>query len=218
MSHDQQLPEDPLNLESIDRQIRINELAERAKDLGVSSMGFSEDCPPQTQEDFLSSIEVFETAPISTQFEQLTKDGCELPPPDSLDDAALHAKLWEIANALAERDVYLERTDHLSDRELYEHLWHESLREEVRMLPRGSGWINHIDILGGCSEEDIQISLRYYDDEETRQHWAKDFPEDVIPPHEHPPFDRDRHLPQPPPPPLYECDDNCDESGDDDFQ
>ena len=62
-------------------------------------------------------------------------------------------------------------------------------------MKAGSGWVNHIDVIGGGSEEDIEIGLRYYDTEEQRGHWAKDFPDDVIPPHEAPPFDRDRHLP-----------------------
>ncbi len=202
---------DPLNLESIDRDIRLNELTERAKEAGMTSFEASEDCPPETKEQFLSHMLEFESAPLGSRFEQLVDAGVALPAPDSLEDSALRAKLWEVINTLAELDVYLSRTDHLSDRELYEHLWTDSLREEVNILPPGSGWINHIDILGGCSEEDIQLSLRYYDDEEQRQHWARDFPEDVIPPHEDPPFDRDRLLPQPPPPPIVEFDDDSDD-------
>lgn len=46
------------------------------------------------------------------------------------------------------------------------------------------------------SERDIPAWPKYYADEETRQCWAKDFPNDVVPPHEDPPYDRDRHLPQ----------------------
>lgn len=78
------------------------------------------------------------------------------------------------------------------------------------MMPAGSGWINLIDILGGCSEEDIKLSQRYYDDEETRRRWAEDFPEDVIPPREDPPFQRDKLLPRPPEARTGDC---MDESG-----
>ena len=99
-------------------------------------------------------------------------------------------------NSLAGMDTFLCNTNHLSDRQLYEHLWTDTLREETPLMPPGSGWVNHLDMIGGCSEEDIQIGLRYYDDEEHRQQWARDFPGDVIPPHEDPPFDRDRLLPQ----------------------
>ncbi|MEI7869901.1 MAG: hypothetical protein WCI11_18595 [Candidatus Methylumidiphilus sp.] len=56
-----------------------------------------------------------------------------------------------------------------------------------------SAW--HVDLVGSGSEEDIERYLRYYADEKTRQDWAKDFPDDVVPEHETPPYDRDRHLP-----------------------
>ena len=151
------LPRDPLDLDPVDRAIRINELEERLDEMGVESMQVSDDCPPGVQEQFLSSVLDYESAPISCQFDRLVQDGVELPRPETLDDAALHAKLWEVVRALAKRDVYIEHTDHLSDRELYERLWSDSLRENVPIMPAGSGWINHIDILGGCSEEDIKL-------------------------------------------------------------
>ena len=211
-------PRDPLNLEAVDRAIRINNLEEELQHLGMESMGMSDECSPAEHEAFLKSIRDFETAPLSTQFEALEREGVELPSPDSMNDADLHAKLWEIIHALAKRDVYFYRTDHLSDRELYVHLWSDCLREETAIMPAGSGWINHLDILGGCSEQDIELSLRYYDDEETRQQWAKDFPDDVIPPHEDPPFQRDRLLPKPPESKCEECfEDGFEESFEESF-
>lgn len=204
---DYDLPRDPLGLEAVDREIRIGELRGRLEEHGMESMGVSDDCPPEIEEEFLKGVFEYESAPVSCQFDVLLQSGMQLPAPESLDDATLHTKLWEIFHALAQRDVYVERTDHLSDRQLYEHLWHDSLREQVAIMPAGSGWINHIDILGGCSEEDNELSLRYYDDEETRRHWAEDFPDYVIPPHEDPPFDRDRLLPRPPEPDAPEAGD-----------
>lgn len=189
-------PDDPLDLDAADLEIRINELSERVKDIGMSSFHVSEDCPPDIHEQFLRNVLDYESAPVSSHFQQLIEAGIELPAPDRLDDAALHAKLWEVINALAAREVFLSRTDHMSDRQLYEHLWTDTLREEGPMMPPGSGWMCDLDMLGSCSEEDIQNSLRYYDDEEMRRRWAKDFPKDVIPPHEDPPYDRDRHLPR----------------------
>ena len=58
----------------------------------------------------------------------------------------------------------------------------------------------HLDLVGSGSEEDIALWLKYYADEETRVQWARDFPDMVVPPHENPPYDRDRQLPKPPPP------------------
>lgn len=55
----------------------------------------------------------------------------------------------------------------------------------------------HLDVLGGCSEEDLILSMRYYSDDEERVEWQKDFPDFPMPPKEKPPYDRDRMLPQP---------------------
>jgi hypothetical protein len=194
--HDDQVPSrDPLNLGAIDRDIRINELTEQSRELGLGSSHVDENCPPEAHEEFLRSVISYESAPIGSQFARLVKAGVELPVPDSLDEAALHAKLWEVINTLAKFETYVSHTDHLSDRQLYEHLWKDMLREETAMFPPGSGWRCYLDLIGGGSDEDIEIGLRYYDSEESRAHWASDFPGMVIPPHEDPPYDRDRHLP-----------------------
>jgi len=94
-------------------------------------------------------------------------------------------------------DVFIEQTDHLSDRELYTHLWTNSLREETKAMPMVAGSAWHIELLGGYSEEDMQLFLKYYADDDFRRQWHKDWPKDPIPPHEDPPYDRDRLLPKP---------------------
>jgi len=190
--------DDPLDLDDIDRRIRINELAEELQERGMQMSDTSDDCPPEVHEQFLSNILAYENAPISCPFDALLKGGVELPDPADLDDAALHDKLWEVIRAMAARNIYLYRTDHLSDRELYADLWNDLLREPGPEMPPGSGWTQHLDILGGCSEENMQISLRFYESEEERQRWAREWPNDAIPPHEDPPYDRDRLLPKAP--------------------
>ncbi|MCA1733886.1 MAG: hypothetical protein LC732_09815 [Acidobacteria bacterium] len=90
--------------------------------------------------------------------------------------------------------LFLSSTDHLSDRELYEKLLGEILLEPVTIDPQGKTGFTFIDILGGWSNEDTEIYLRYYADEETRGDWADDYGA-PIPPKEKPPYDRDRHLP-----------------------
>lgn len=212
---DSNSPDDTPDLDDIDRRIRINELEHELLDRGMQLSDASDECPPEVHEQFLSNVLAYESAPISCPFDALVKAGVELPDPADLDDAALHDKLWEVIRALAARSIYLYRTDHLSDRELYADLWNDLLREPGPEMPPGSGWINHLDILGGCSEEDIQIGLRYYEDEEERQRWAKEWPNDVIPPHEDPPYDRDRLLPKAPEPRAMEFDGEEFESEDD---
>jgi len=120
-----------------------------------------------------------------------------LPPPDSLKDEEVTAKLWEIIQKLALLHVFISQTDHLSDRELYTHLWTESLREETKALPLAANSAHHIQLLGSCSEEDMQLYLKYYADDDFRRQWHKDWPKDPIPRHEDPPYDRDRLLPKP---------------------
>jgi hypothetical protein len=41
----------------------------------------------------------------------------------------------------------------------------------------------------------MKIIMRYYADEDFRQSWAEDFPEFEMPPHEEPPYNRDKQLP-----------------------
>lgn len=155
----------------------------------------SDDCPPEVSAQFWQSVAAYEQAPWATQFQQLEEAGVELPAPESLDDRRLTAKLWEVIEALARIRVFLGQTDHLSDRELYTLLWHEFLREPVKDMPLDAASAWHLDILGGGSEEDTYLYLRYYADEDWRQRWLAAFPTCEMPEHEAPPYGRDRHLP-----------------------
>lgn len=187
---------------NVDQQIRINELREAARE--VSSGGMAEwessDCPPDLAEQFWSNVLAYESAEQTCHFIQLEDRGIELPAPGKLDDEQLTAKLWEIIHALAGMNVFLSQTDHWSDRELYEHLWHETLREITMDLPPNSGWNCHIDFLSTGSDEDNYLYLKYYADDEWRDQWRRDFPEDEIPLHVDPPHNRDAQLPKSPEP------------------
>ncbi|MCA1635126.1 MAG: hypothetical protein LC802_15900 [Acidobacteria bacterium] len=156
----------------------------------------SGDCPPEVAAQFWQSVAAYEQAPLTTHFRQLEEAGVELPDPEAINDQRLTAKLWEMIEALARRRVFLGQTDHLSDRGLYTLLWRELLREPVKDMPLDESAAWHIDITGSGSEEDTYLYLKYYADEETRQCWAADFPDDGMPEHAEPPFGRDRYLPQ----------------------
>ena len=126
--------------------------------------------------------------------EILRSRGIRLPEDDSLlDDAAVTAILWEAIRGMAEIGMFLESTDHLSDRELYRYLVNEGLREET-MLPQGTGGMWVLSPIGGFSEEDIQVYLRYYADDEERASFRGDY--DPLPSKEALPYDRDRLLPR----------------------
>ena len=111
-----------------------------------------------------------------------------------LDDAEVAAELRRLVEDLASLGIFLHSTDHLSDRELYEKLTSEMLLEPMMIAPE-PGWHTHLDPIGGCSEEDLQIYYRYYADDGFRDHFHEEFPGEPLPPRETPPYDRDRFLP-----------------------
>jgi hypothetical protein len=188
-----QAPEKKLPEKSVD------DLKRRAEELtgGQMEIGGLDDCPAEVEEGFWKYVVEYEEAPWTTNFQQLENAGVALPSPDSLKDEELTAKLWEIIQKLALLNVFIEQTDHLSDRELYTHLWTDSLREETKALPLAANAACHIQLLSGGSDEDNLLYLKYYADDDFRRHWHQDFPKDPIPRHEDLPYDRDRLLPKP---------------------
>jgi len=156
----------------------------------------SEECPPEARAQFLRSVAAYDLAPLTTHFQLLEESGIQLSPPESMDDRQLKAKLWEVIEGLARLRVFLSQTDHLDDRALYTLFWHDLLREAVKDLPLDDSSTWHIDLLGSGSEEDTSLYLKYYADDAARRQWSADFPDDEMPEHEEPPFDRDRRLPQ----------------------
>jgi hypothetical protein len=180
---------------------RIEALKQRARQLSGGKMvsWVSDAVSLEQQEQFWRRVVEFEEAAgqTTTNFQQLVAAGVELPAPDSVDDEKLTGVLWAVVYGLALLNVFLTNTDHLSDRDLYSALWHRVLRDEVPVLPDVSGSASHVDMVGTGSEEDTRLYLRYYADEDWRRQWVVDFPDDDVPAHEDPPYDRDGQLPQP---------------------
>jgi hypothetical protein len=181
----------------IDREIRIEKMKRELDDLADGSM-ISSDCgnvPPALEEAFLTKACEFEKAPLDANFNRLVQLGLEMPPPAELDERSLCAKLREVINALATMRCFLEQTDHLSDRELYEWLWFDGLREETPDLTQlGGAW--HTSPIGSCNEEDTAIFLKYYASDRERRQWNEEFPSDALPPKCRLPYKRDRNLPR----------------------
>ncbi len=135
------------------------------------------------------------TEPGERPLDVLAARGIDVPDEATLDDAALHDRLWIVIDGMAEIGMLLDSTDHLSDRELYRWLATDVLIQETYLSDDANGaW--HMSPIGGFSEEDIAIYLRYYADEEDRQIMKSDVDTLVLPPREKRPYDRDRFLPQ----------------------
>jgi len=176
---------------------RIAKLRQEVEKLGGSTMSL-ESMPADMEEEFLRHVLEYETAEAISLLKLLENAGLEIPAPDQLDDNALTVKLKEIIERMAAVGAYLMHTNHLSDRGLYEYLFHDGLREEAVLFPENPSYAYMIDLTGSGSEEDNQTFLKYYADDKYREQWATDWPDDHIPEHEDPPFDRDRFLPQSP--------------------
>ena len=187
----------------IEQYLHITEMKAELNELsdGMMEMHTAEGIDQDIEESFLNNVLAYENAEQIPLRVLLERDGVTVHIPSDLNDAEISAKLDELIQAMAKRRNYLDCTDHLSDRELYEHLVNISLEETMPDLPSDDQGYYYLDITGSGSDEDTEIYLKYYADEDWRTHWAEDFPDMFIPPHEDPPYDRDRHLPKPPPPP-----------------
>jgi hypothetical protein len=176
---------------------RIAKLRQEVERLGGSTLSL-ESMPADMEEEFLRHVLEYETAEPISLLQLLENWGLEIPAPEQLDDESLALKLKELIDRMASLGAYLLHTNHLSDSALYEYLYHEGLREEAVLFPENPSYAYMIDLTGSGSEEDNQIYLKYYADEKYRMQWAHDWPNDALPDHEDPPYDRDRYLPQSP--------------------
>jgi hypothetical protein len=139
---------------------------------------------PELEAQFLDYVREYEEAPFTTLREELLKVGCAFKPPSELDDAQIASEIERLAYAMAELNAFLESTDHLSDRRLYEELWNEMGQPAKLIINPDSVW--HFDFASSGSDEDTDAYLRYYADESDRTRWAEQFPEYELPPQEIP--------------------------------
>ena len=176
---------------------RITKLRAELDKLGGSSTSL-DSMPADMEEEFLRHVLEYETAEPISLLRLLENAGFVVPPPETLDQDTIKIKLKELIDRLGSLGAYLLHTDHLSDRELFDYLYHDGLREEAVLFPENPSYAYMIDLTGSGSEEDNQLYLKYYADHEHRRQWAHDWPDDRLPEHEDPPFDRDRFMPKSP--------------------
>lgn len=112
-------------------------------------------------------------------------------PAAELSDSRLRKALADLLETLASIKVYLDNTDHLSDRALYEKVVTEVL--PMSMSIGGDDW-DLYDFAHGQDDESVEVYLAYYADEDDREMWGMDRP---LPARRSKPYDRDRRLPRP---------------------
>ncbi len=185
-------------MRDIERRLNVHRLQSEFQEItGVAPAGHQNpDAPSEIIEGFWQSVVEWEKAPDTTQAAQWHRDQAPLPPDAELNDEQLSARLRQIIEWMAARRTYLENTDHLSDRELYRYLRDEAMHEWTKEFSPRSRMNCHISPIGSGSEEDNALYMRYYADDDYRERWARDFPEDHIPERAPLPFDRDRFLPR----------------------
>lgn len=178
-------------------QARLAFLKKRLQEMGEEMICENKAIDPELELAFLEQVYAIEAEPCVTYAHQLIALGISLPMPDSLDDQELHSKLWEVIHGLARLRVFLENTGHLRDRELYEQLWSDALNEFTWDMSHCCNGAMHLDLLGSGSEEDSRTWLACYADEQQREEWKEQFPEEPLPPCKKPVSERDRLLPKP---------------------
>ncbi len=138
-----------------------------------------------SENEFLQSMLEWERAPILPICEWFDPP-LELPSPEQLDGKLLHKILHQTIHLLFEKNVVLDFTEHLSDRQLYYLIYRDILPSFEKRIARRTNYL-HWD----CANvgDDPEAWLRYYASEAERQAWAEEtggYPPQV----EEPPFPR----------------------------
>ena len=200
-------PDEPNDGECAEMILEINDLKLEAEKLGKGKYFF-----PAISADSSIEYDLFIWKEIvrclnektCAPWMQLWYNNCRPRWPKDVPDEELETELWALINGLAEISYFLRYTNHLSSRELYTYLLKEALQELAPCFYSSIEfhcYLSPDDCGPEAKGEGRQLYLRYYADEAFRQKWAREHPEESLPPHENPPFDRDSRLPQPEPPP-----------------
>ncbi len=126
----------------------------------------------------------------TTLYFELEKDGLTPPFAETLSDEELTQSLTELIWGLWNLGVHIDEADHLTDRELYVKVL--DFLDEPAMVFRGNpNYSFHWSPIGSYStDEEMEISFRYYSSEDGRARFKEQFPDFNMPPIELPPYYR----------------------------
>lgn len=116
---------------------------------------------------YLSSLLAWERAPV-LPVSQWFQPELVLPRADTLDDDALAELLDQTIRQLASRQIVLESTGHLSDRQLYSLIQRDILPSQEKKVALPDSWL-----VWQCLDQDRdeEAWLRYYASDEEREQW-----------------------------------------------
>jgi hypothetical protein len=145
--------------------------------------------PTSDENEFLASMLAWERAP-ALPISQWFNPPLELPSPERLSDDQLRLELYAAIERLGSRRIYLELTDHLSDRQLYCLIARDILPSHEKMVDLPSNYLNW-----RCLDADLdpETWLAYYATDDERDAWSLENAQ-PLPAMLPPPFPRD--LPQ----------------------
>jgi hypothetical protein len=124
--------------------------------------------PTHWENDYLASMLEWEKAPV-LPISQWFDPPLVLPPHDSLDDDELKQRLYQAIGRLFEKNITLNFTEHLSDRQLYCLIVRDILPAQEKRIRISNNFIQWQCIDPVTEEEDW---LRYYATEDDREMWA----------------------------------------------
>ena len=174
-------------------------LAEQQRDDEGEEWKRADDAPADPTEDPMLTFDPHDSAEWMPARDILSKYGFTPLRPAEVRDGHLRGRLWELIYALAGRRIFINSTDHLSDRALY--AWLDTfLDEDCADCPLAAEINYRVDVSDATNGSDagIQTWLRFLASEKERAVWQRHSPDCPIPPREKPAHDRDRFLPEPP--------------------
>lgn len=174
----------PDEVEHLLRNAQLRDELEPYYDESINQLNVAE-LPTPVENEYLASMLAWERAPVLAISRWFTPE-LKLPHPDLLNDEQLHDLLWDTIQKLFDQRIVLDFTDHLSDRQLYCVIYRDILPSPEKKIDSTENYL-HWDCADAAG--DPEVWLRYYANDDDRQHWLENG-HDPLPPVEPPPFPR----------------------------
>lgn len=158
--------------EEVEHLLRNAQLRDALEPLFDESIGRvnAELMSTSSENEFLQSMLDWERAPIVPVNEWFDPP-LQLPNPDKLDETQLSQLLEETIHKLFEKQIVLDFTDHLSNRELYCLICRDILPAHEKLIQRQNNYL-HWDCAN--TNDDPDVWLRYYASNEDRETWQEE--------------------------------------------